>query len=131
MLHGTTALHSVGYDMNRARVFHDLAVVRILAHRMMVMRGGSHSGNVSVREGAAGLLGGLSSDHVPASLLHVDVSLPLWDAVALVTVNPARALGLSDRGRIGPGLKADLIRVHIDRDLPVVRRVWRDGVRVY
>ena len=27
--------------------------------------------------------------------------------------------------------QADLVRVHIDRDLPVVRRVWRDGVRVY
>ena len=103
-----------------------------------VVRGGSHSGNVSVREvAAAGFLGGLSSDYVPASLLHAawilhaDVSLPLWDAVALVTANPARALGLSDRGRIEPGLKADLVRVHVDRDLPVVRRVWRDGVRVY
>ncbi|MDP3430923.1 MAG: alpha-D-ribose 1-methylphosphonate 5-triphosphate diphosphatase, partial [Desulfomicrobium sp.] len=36
-----------------------------------VVRNGSHSGNVSVREVAkAGLLGGLSSDYVPASLLH-------------------------------------------------------------
>lgn len=103
-----------------------------------VVRGASHSGNVSVREvAAAGFLGGLSSDYVPASLLHAawilhaDVSLPLWDAVALVTANPARALGLTDRGRIEPGLKADLVRVHVDRDLPVVRRVWRDGVRVY
>jgi alpha-D-ribose 1-methylphosphonate 5-triphosphate diphosphatase len=103
-----------------------------------VVRGASHSGNVSVREvAAAGFLGGLSSDYVPASLLHAawilhaDVSLPLWDAVALVTANPARALGLSDRGRIESGLKADLVRVHLDRDLPVVRRVWRDGERVY
>lgn len=103
-----------------------------------VVRGASHSGNVSVREvAAAGFLGGLSSDYVPASLLHAawilhaDVSLPLWDSVALVTANPARALGLSDRGRIEPGLKADLVRVHVDRDLPVVRRVWRDGERVY
>ncbi len=103
-----------------------------------VVRGGSHSGNVSVREvAAAGFLGGLSSDYVPSSLLHAawilhaEVSLPLWDAVALVSANPARALGLSDRGRIEPGLKADLVRVHVDRDLPVVRRVWRDGERVY
>jgi alpha-D-ribose 1-methylphosphonate 5-triphosphate diphosphatase len=103
-----------------------------------VVRGGSHSGNVSVRDVArAGLLGGLSSDYVPASLLHAawilhaEVGLPLHEAMALVTLNPARALGLSDRGRIEPGLKADLVRVHIDRDLPVVRRVWRDGERVY
>lgn len=103
-----------------------------------VVRNGSHSGNVSVREVAsAGLLGGLSSDYVPASLLHAawilhtEVDLPLQESMALVTANPARALGLSDRGRIDPGLKADLVRVHIDRDLPVVRRVWRDGERVY
>ncbi|UTF51115.1 alpha-D-ribose 1-methylphosphonate 5-triphosphate diphosphatase [Desulfomicrobium sp. ZS1] len=103
-----------------------------------VVRNGSHSGNVSVREVAkAGLLGGLSSDYVPASLLHAawilhaEVGLPLHESMALVTLNPARTLGLYDRGRIHPGLKADLVRVHIDRDLPVVRRVWRDGVRVY
>lgn len=103
-----------------------------------VVRNGSHSGNVSVREVAkAGLLGGLSSDYVPASLLHAawilhaEAGLPLHEAMALVTVNPARALKLHDRGRIEPGLKADLVRVHIDRDLPVVRRVWRDGERVY
>lgn len=103
-----------------------------------VVRNGSHSGNVSVREVArAGFLGGLSSDYVPASLLHAawilhaDVGLTLPDAMAMVTVNPARALGLSDRGRIAPGLKADLVRVHIDRDLPVVRRVWRDGEWMY
>lgn len=103
-----------------------------------VVRNGSHSGNVSVRDVAsAGLLGGLSSDYVPASLLHAawilhaETGLPLHEAMALVTANPARALGLSDRGRIEPGLKADLVRVHVDRDLPVVRRVWRDGERVY
>lgn len=103
-----------------------------------VVRSGSHSGNVSVRDvAAAGLLGGLSSDYVPASLLHAawilhaEVDLPLHESTALVTANPARALGLADRGRIEPGLRADLVRVHIDRDLPIIRRVWRDGERVY
>ncbi|MBE1425025.1 alpha-D-ribose 1-methylphosphonate 5-triphosphate diphosphatase [Desulfomicrobium macestii] len=103
-----------------------------------VVRNGSHSGNVSVRDvAAAGLLGGLSSDYVPASLLHAawilhsEVGLPLHESMALVTANPARALGLTDRGRIEPGLRADLVRVHIDRDLPIIRRVWRDGERVY
>jgi alpha-D-ribose 1-methylphosphonate 5-triphosphate diphosphatase len=103
-----------------------------------VVRNGSHSGNVSVRDVAkAGFLGGLSSDYVPASLLHAawilhaEVGLPLHEAMALVTLNPARALGFSDRGRIEPGLKADLVRVHIDRDLPIVRQVWREGERVY
>jgi alpha-D-ribose 1-methylphosphonate 5-triphosphate diphosphatase len=103
-----------------------------------VVRGASHSGNVSVREvAAAGFLGGLSSDYVPASLLHAawilhaDVSLPLWDAVALVTANPARALGLSDRGRIESGLKAALGAGHPARALPGGRRGGREGERVY
>lgn len=103
-----------------------------------VVRNGSHSGNVSVRDvAAAGFLGGLSSDYVPSSLLHAawilhtEVHLTLWDAINLVTANPAQALGLHDRGRLEPGLRADLVRVHIDRDLPVVRRVWRDGEWVY
>lgn len=59
------------------------------------------------------------------------MELPLHESMALVTANPARALGLADRGRIEPGLRADLVRVHIDRDLPIIRRVWRDGERVY
>ncbi len=36
--------------------------------------------------------------------------LPLWDAVRMATVNPAREIGVSDRkGRIEPGLDADLV----------------------
>lgn len=103
-----------------------------------VVRGGSHSGNVSVRDVArAGFLGGLSSDYVPASLLHAawllhaEENLDLWTAMALVTDNPAKALGLHDRGRIAPGLRADLVRVRVDQNLPIVRRVWRDGEMVY
>jgi alpha-D-ribose 1-methylphosphonate 5-triphosphate diphosphatase len=39
-------------------------------------------------------------------------------------------VGLSDRGRIEPGLRADLARVfHVER-LCVVRGLWREGVRV-
>lgn len=123
--------------MNAARRACELGLMTLMGSPNVV-RNGSHSGNVSVREVAkAGLLGGLSSDYVPASLLHAawilhsEVGLPLHESMALVTANPARALGLSDRGRIEPGLKADLVRVHIDRDLPIVRRVWRDGERVY
>lgn len=103
-----------------------------------VVRGGSHSGNVSVREVAkAGYLGGLSSDYVPASLLHaawllhLDEDMPLPDALALVSATPAAVLGLTDRGRIAPGLSADFVRVHVDGRLPVVRETWRNGRRVY
>ena len=40
------------------------------------------------------------------------------------------AVGLADRGEIAPGKRADLIRVHVARDIPVVRSVWREGRRV-
>lgn len=103
-----------------------------------VMRGGSHSGNVSARELAEkGVLDILSSDYIPFSLIQsafflgevVDaISLP--QAVAMVSKNPAEATGLSDRGEIAPGKRADLVRVHVDQHIPVVRSVWREGRRV-
>ncbi|MEL6437561.1 MAG: amidohydrolase family protein, partial [Pseudomonadota bacterium] len=52
-------------------------------------------------------------------------------AVALVTSNPARTVGLHDRGRLEPGLRADVVRVRREPgDVPVVSSVWRSGVRV-
>ncbi|BCH20446.1 alpha-D-ribose 1-methylphosphonate 5-triphosphate diphosphatase [Mesorhizobium sp. L-8-3] len=103
-----------------------------------VMRGGSHSGNVSARALAeGGLLDILSSDYIPFSLIQsafflgevVDqVSLP--QAVAMVSRNPAEAVGLTDRGVIEPGRRADLVRVRVDDHVPVVRTVWREGRRV-
>jgi alpha-D-ribose 1-methylphosphonate 5-triphosphate diphosphatase len=103
-----------------------------------VMRGASHSGNVSARELAAdGLLDILSSDYIPFSLIQsafflsevVDgISLP--DAVAMVSKNPAEAVGLTDRGVIEAGRRADVVRVRLDDHVPVVRSVWREGRRV-
>ncbi|MEJ8571969.1 alpha-D-ribose 1-methylphosphonate 5-triphosphate diphosphatase [Microbaculum marinum] len=103
-----------------------------------VVRGGSHSGNVSAIELAAdGLLDVLSSDYVPFSLLHAAFVLPghvgaigLPDAIRLVTSNPARAVGLDDRGEIAEGLRADLVQVRFADDVPVVRAVWSNGRRV-
>jgi len=51
-------------------------------------------------------------------------------AVATVSGNPARAVGLADRGEIAPGKRADLIRVRRAGDMPVVRTAWRAGMRV-
>ena len=103
-----------------------------------VVRGGSHSGNVSARSLAEeGLLDILSSDYIPFSLIQsafflsevVDgISLP--ETVAMVTKNPAEAVGLSDRGLIEAGRRADLVRVRVDEHIPVVRTVWREGRRV-
>ncbi|MCU0886008.1 MAG: alpha-D-ribose 1-methylphosphonate 5-triphosphate diphosphatase [Beijerinckiaceae bacterium] len=103
-----------------------------------VVRGGSHSGNVAARELAdANCLDMLSSDYVPASLLLGAFQLAdspgiggLPGAIRLVTANPARALGLDDRGMIAVGKRADLIRVTGSAAAPVVRTVWRAGERV-
>ncbi|MGI1668701.1 MAG: alpha-D-ribose 1-methylphosphonate 5-triphosphate diphosphatase [Neptuniibacter sp.] len=102
------------------------------------VRGLSHSGNVSARDLAAkGLLDTLSSDYVPNSLLHsafvleevVDhISLP--QAIRMVSTNPADAAGLDDRGEIALGKRADLIKVKKLEKAPLVRQVWRQGIRV-
>lgn len=103
-----------------------------------VVRGGSHSGNVPAEDVARqGCLGCLSSDYVPSSLLHAAWLLHKKDvfglsqAINLVTARPARAAGFLDRGRIAPELAADLVRLHADGDLPVIRTVWRGGQRVF
>jgi alpha-D-ribose 1-methylphosphonate 5-triphosphate diphosphatase len=102
-----------------------------------VVRGGSHSGNVAALELAQlGLLDTLSSDYVPASLLMAAFRLTrepgfsIPQAVATVSLNPACALALEDRGAIAPGLRADLAQVRLVGDQPVVRAVWREGRRV-
>jgi alpha-D-ribose 1-methylphosphonate 5-triphosphate diphosphatase len=48
----------------------------------------------------------------------------------MVTATPARTVSLDDRGRIAPGLRADLVRVRRDHGVPVTRMVWREGRRV-
>ena len=85
-----------------------------------VVRGGSHSGNVSAIELARlGLVDILSSDYVPGSLLSAVVrltetaGLSLPQAVALASRKPAQSIGLHDRGAIAPGLRADLVQVRM------------------
>ena len=103
-----------------------------------VIRGSSHSGNISARALAeAGTLDILSSDYIPFSLIQAafglddlveTISLP--QAVAMVSRTPAEAVGLTDRGMIEQGRRADLVRVRLDDHVPVVRTVWREGRRV-
>lgn len=101
-----------------------------------VVRGGSHSGNVSAGELArADLLDVLSSDYVPASLLHAAFLLQkegfnLPKAVATVTRNPALMVGLVDRGEIAPELRADFLRVRVVDDIPIVLGVWKAGRQI-
>ena len=123
--------------LEAARALHE-AGIGILMGAPNVVRGGSHSGNIAAVDLAReGLLDILSSDYVPSSLLMGALQLPrhvpgidLAAAVRTVTRRPALAVGLDDRGEIAPGLRADLIRVHVAHDVPAVRSVWREGTRV-
>ncbi|MEJ8476358.1 alpha-D-ribose 1-methylphosphonate 5-triphosphate diphosphatase [Roseibium algae] len=120
-----------------ARASHD-ANMAVLMGAPNVVRGGSHSGNVSARELAeAECLDVLSSDYVPASLLQAafqiadeveTISLP--KAVAMVTSTPANTIGLRDRGSLETGRRADLVQVRMSGNVPIVRGVWREGRRV-
>jgi alpha-D-ribose 1-methylphosphonate 5-triphosphate diphosphatase len=123
--------------MEAARGLHQVGI-GILMGAPNVVRGGSHSGNIAAVDLAReGWLDILSSDYIPSSLLMAALQLPqrvpaidLASAVRTVTKTPAEAVGLADRGEIAVGKRADLIRVHVARDVPVVRSVWREGLRV-
>lgn len=103
------------------------------------VRGGSHSGNLSAQTLAhEGLLDGLTSDYVPLSMIRAAFMLTeppfgwsLPDAIATVAAHPAQACGLTDRGALAPGLRADLVRVaRAPGGWPIPREVWREGRRV-
>ena len=73
---------------------------------------------------------------MPSSLLYAAFELPrvcgwtLPRAVATVSANPARSVGLNDRGNIGAGQRADLVRVRLNGYLPVPVSTYRQGERV-
>jgi alpha-D-ribose 1-methylphosphonate 5-triphosphate diphosphatase len=101
-----------------------------------LVRGGSHSGNVAAAELAENsLLDILSSDYVPASLLQGAVMLSqTWGdmarAIATVTATPARHVGLTDRGEISVGKRADLLRFGVLDGTPLIKSVWSVGGQV-
>jgi len=114
------------------------AGLSVLVGAPNVVLGGSHSGNIAaidlIRGGNVDIL---SSDYVPASLMEGVFKLPqsgagisLSQAVRFASANPARAVGLDDRGEIAADRRADLVRVHVLEGAPIVRSVWREGSRV-
>jgi alpha-D-ribose 1-methylphosphonate 5-triphosphate diphosphatase len=109
--------------------------VAVIAGAPNIVRGGSHSGNVSaealVREGAVDVL---ASDYVPPALIEAAfriapiIGLPA--AIATITAAPAKMCALEDRGVLLAGKRGDLVRLSRFGDLPVIRQVWRAGERV-
>lgn len=93
-----------------------------------VVRGGSHTGWTRASDMVAkGLCSVLASDYYyPAQLLAAfrlvaDGVLPLADAWELISAAPARAAGLTDRGVIAEGRRADILLV--DDEVPLRPRI--------
>lgn len=102
-----------------------------------LIRKGSHSGNVSALELAQDdLLDIVSSDYVPAALFQSSMVLAdLWGslprAMRTVTLSPAKATGLQDRGVIDIGKKADLIMFDRHKEVSLIKSAWSDGRSVF
>ncbi|MFT4150297.1 MAG: alpha-D-ribose 1-methylphosphonate 5-triphosphate diphosphatase [Paracoccaceae bacterium] len=136
----TSSAHGVHFaefptTTEAARACHDHGI-RVMMGAPNLIRGGSHSGNVAASALAeADLLDILSSDYVPSALLSGALMLgDLWGdmarGIATVTAAPAEATGLTDRGHLVAGGRADVIRVGRVGDAGVVRGVWVQGRRV-
>jgi alpha-D-ribose 1-methylphosphonate 5-triphosphate diphosphatase len=104
-----------------------------------IVRGGSQSGNLDARELIRlGLVDVICADYHAASLLPSAFMLAdeglmdLPTAVRMLSFNPARAVGLTDRGAIVPGLSADLVLARIDAaGFPSVEQAFRAGRQVF
>ena len=101
------------------------------------LRGKSYSGNLSARDAhRAGLLDILASDYHPSAILPAILELAKADphglagAARLATLNPARALSLSDRGEIAESKRADMV-IADDRGVGHVRATLRNGRIIY
>jgi alpha-D-ribose 1-methylphosphonate 5-triphosphate diphosphatase len=121
-------------ELEVAKKAHDEGIL-VVVGAPNVMLGGSHSGNLSaleaIRENCADIL---CSDYYPASLLHSafkleeDGVLSLPTAVRMLTLNPARAMGIAaDYGSVETGKKADLLVVRKINLHPVVYKCFIDG----
>ncbi|MCX7843218.1 MAG: alpha-D-ribose 1-methylphosphonate 5-triphosphate diphosphatase [Clostridia bacterium] len=103
-----------------------------------IVRGSSHSKNMramdAVMEGAADII---CSDYLPSSMIPAvfivhEEGVGLHKAVNMVTLNPAKALGIdSELGSIEAGKKANLVLVEMHNGYPLVRRTIVEGETVY
>jgi alpha-D-ribose 1-methylphosphonate 5-triphosphate diphosphatase len=103
-----------------------------------ILRGKSQSGAMRALDAVkAGVADCLCADYHPAALIMAVFRLPelagisLADAVRLVSTNPARAAGLTDRGEIAVGKRADLVAVAHINGLAQASSVFSAGKLVF
>ncbi len=113
--------HAKALDFQNA-----LAAVRQLARAGVPILAGTDSPNPGTAHGA--------SLHRELALL-VSAGLTPTEALAAATSTPARIFGLKDRGRLAPGLRADLVLVKGDPTADItatreIQRIWKGGHEV-
>lgn len=103
-----------------------------------IIRGKSHSNNMraldAITHKAADIV---CSDYLPSAMLLAVFHLTreginLTEAVKMVTLNPAKALGIdSEVGSVEVGKCADLIIVEMNKDYPLLRKTLVGGNTVF
>jgi alpha-D-ribose 1-methylphosphonate 5-triphosphate diphosphatase len=104
-----------------------------------VVRGQSQSSNLSAREAISCGYGDiLCSDYSPMTMLHAVFTLhhhgiiPLHEAAKMVSLNPARAVGIADHtGSLEAGKDADMVLVSYSDSLPRVIKTFVAGREVF
>jgi alpha-D-ribose 1-methylphosphonate 5-triphosphate diphosphatase len=137
--------HNLGCSICEFPVFEPVAAMavelgdEVVAGAPNVLKGGSLYGRLSSRELVKqGLCTILASDYYYPAQLQAAFMLSelgiggLGDMWNLISLNPARALGLHDRGLIQKGMRADLVAVDDTLPgLPRVRASWVNGAVCY
>lgn len=104
-----------------------------------VLRGQSQAKNLSAREAISSGFGDiLCSDYSPMTMLHAVSTLtklgilPLHEAIKMVSLNPARAVGIADEtGSLAVGKAADMVLVDHSDDFPRVLKTFVAGREVF
>ncbi|OZI67124.1 alpha-D-ribose 1-methylphosphonate 5-triphosphate diphosphatase [Bordetella genomosp. 11] len=143
-VHRIAAMRALGVAMSEFPITLDTAKAAVscglptILGAPNVLRGQSQSGSMRAIDAIrAGVASCLCSDYQPSTLIAAafvaarQASLPLPQAVALVSGNPAKAAGLHDRGRIQAGLRADLTAVATVNGQPLVSHTWSAGRLVF
>jgi alpha-D-ribose 1-methylphosphonate 5-triphosphate diphosphatase len=104
-----------------------------------VVRGQSQAKNLNAREAISWGFGDiLCSDYSPMTMLHAVLTLerlgilPLHEAINMVSLNPARAVGIADHtGSLQEGKAADMVVVDHSDDFPRVLKTFVGGREVF
>lgn len=104
-----------------------------------IIRGNSQAKNLSARAALTQGYGDIiCSDYSPMTILHAVFTLarleilPLHKAVNMVSLNPAKAVGISDKkASIEEGKEADLIMVDTGEEIPRITKTFVSGREVF